>query len=58
MPKMPGSTRAALCASASAVVREALRLLKIGYESGYKTRRRGAIVSSGAGLLAQLPFNV
>jgi hypothetical protein len=55
---MPGSTRSALCASAGAVVREALRLLKIGYKSGYKTRRCGTIVSSGAGLRAQLLFNV
>lgn len=32
------------------VVCEAPRLLEIGYESGYKTRRRIEIASSGAGL--------
>ncbi len=32
--------------------------MKSGYESGYKTRRRSDIASSGAGLPAQLPFNV
>jgi len=31
---------------------------EIGYESGYKTCRRGAIMSSGTGLRAQLQFNV
>jgi hypothetical protein len=57
MPKMTGSTRSALCASACAVVREPLRLLEIGYEIGYKTRGCSAIVSSGAGLRAQFLFN-
>jgi len=32
--------------------------MKSGYESGYKTRRHCDIASSGAGLPAQLPFNV
>jgi hypothetical protein len=36
MPKAPGSTRSGLYTPACEVVREALRLLEIGYESGYK----------------------
>ena len=32
--------------------------MKSGYESGYKTRRRSDIASSGSGLPAQLLFNV
>lgn len=43
---------------ASEVVREALRLLEIGYESGYIMQGSGDILSSGAELPAQLPFNV
>lgn len=31
---------------------------EIGYESGYKTRRRDDILSAGADLPAQLRFNV
>jgi len=58
MPKAPGSTRSALYTPACEVVREALRLLEIGYESGYKMHSSRHIMSNGAGLPAQLLFNV
>jgi hypothetical protein len=40
------------------VAREALRMLDTRYENGYRTRRRGATASSGAGFPAQLRFNI
>ena len=44
--------RFGLHACAREVVCEAPRLLEIGYESGYKTRRSSEIASSGAELPA------
>ncbi len=44
--------------SPSEVVREALPLLAIGYESGYKMHSSGHITSSDAGLPVHFRFNV
>jgi Arc/MetJ-type ribon-helix-helix transcriptional regulator len=58
MPKASAATRSGLYKPVSEVVRETLRLLEIGYESGYNRHSSRHIMSNGAVLAAQSLFNV